>query len=73
MSKGEKLNKRKQHLKVLILQYAQSILEMANNIDSKNINQVISLIKANIKVLESDVKHSFSKHETQDFNYKEYN
>ena len=46
---------------------------MANNIDSRNINQVMSLIKANVKVLESDVKHSFNKHETQDFDYKEYN
>ena len=46
---------------------------MADSIDAKNINQVISLIKANIRVLESDVKNSFNKHETQDFNYREYN
>ena len=46
---------------------------MANSIDAKNINQVISLIKANIKVLETDVRDSFSKHDTQDFNYREYN
>ena len=46
---------------------------MADSIDAKNINQVISLIKANIRVLETDVKNSFSKHDTQDFNYREYN
>ena len=67
------MNKRNQHLKVLVLQYVHSILEMADSIDAKNINQVISLIKANIRVLESDVKNSFNKHETQDFNYREYN
>ena len=67
------MSKRNQHLRVLILQYAQSILEMANSVDTKNINQVISLIKANIRVLESDVKQSFTKHETQDFDYKEMN
>ena len=67
------MNKRKQHLKVLILQYAQSILEMANNISPKNINQVISLIKANIRVLENDVKQSFRKNDYDDFNYKEMN
>ena len=67
------MSKRNEHLKVLVMQYAQSILELANNIDSKNINQVMSLIKANIRVLESDVKHSFTKHESQDFNYRDYN
>ena len=73
MSKGEKLNKRKQHLRVLLLEYVQSILEMANSVDSKNINQVISLIKANIRVLESDVKESFRKRDYDDFDYKEMN
>ena len=67
------MSKRNQHLRVLVLQYAQSILELANNIDSKNINQVMSLIKANIRVLENDVKHSFTKHESQNFNYRDYN
>ena len=67
------MSKRKQHLKVLILQYAQSILEMANNIDTKNVNQVISLIKANIRVLENDVKESFTKQDHEDFNYREIN
>ena len=67
------MNKRKQHLKVLILQYVQSILEMANNVDTKNINQVISLMKANIRVLENDVKESFTKQDHEDFNYREIN
>ena len=67
------MNKRNNHLKVLVLEYVQSVLEMASNIDAKNINQVISLIKANIRVLENDVKNSFSKHDTQDFDYKEMN
>ena len=46
---------------------------MANNVDTKNINQVISLIKANIRVLEDDVKTSFTKQDHEDFNYKEMN
>ena len=73
MSKGEKLNKRKQHLKVLVLEYVHSILQLADNINPNNINQVISLIKANIKVLENDVKQSFMKKDYEDFNYKEMN
>ena len=67
------MSKRNQHLKVLVLQYAQSVLELANNIDAKNINQVMSLIKANTRVLENDVKNSFTKHDSQDFNYRDYN
>ena len=67
------MSKRNDHLKVLVLQYAQSILEMADNINAKNINQVVSLIKANIKVLESDVKNSFTRHDTQDMGYRDYN
>ena len=67
------MNKRNNKLRVLLLQYVQSILEMANNVDAKNINQIVSLIKANIRVLENDVKQSFNKHETQDFNYRDYN
>ena len=46
---------------------------MANNVDPKNINQVISLIKANIRVLENDVQASFSRQDNEDFNYKEIN
>ena len=67
------MSKRNQHLKVLVLQYAQSVLQMADSIDAKNINQVISLIKANIRVLENDVKNSFNKHSSQDFNYRDIN
>tara|TARA_R100000781_G_scaffold103147_1_gene66729 strand:- start:221 stop:430 length:210 start_codon:yes stop_codon:yes gene_type:complete len=66
-------NKRKQHLRMLILQYVQSVLEMATTVDPKNINQVISLMKANIRVLENDVKSSFNKREYEDFDYKELN
>ena len=66
-------NKRKKHLRVLVLQYVQSVLEMAPNIDPKNINQIISLMKANIKVLENDVRSSFAKREYEDFDYKELN
>ena len=67
------MSKRNAHLRVLLLQYVQSVLEMANSVNAKNINQVVSLIKANIRVLENDVKHSFSRHETQDFDHRDYN
>ena len=67
------MSKRNDNLRVLLLQYVQSVLEMANSVDTKNINQIVSLIKANIRVLENDVKHSFSRHETQDFNHRDYN
>ena len=67
------MSKRNDNLRVLLLQYVQSVLEMANSVDAKNINQVISLVKANIRVLENDVKHSFSRHETQDFDHRDYN
>ena len=67
------MSKRNDNLRVLLLQYVQSVLEMANSVDTKNINQIVSLIKANIRVLENDVKHSFSRHETQDLDYREYN
>ena len=65
--------KRNQHLKVLVLEYVQSILQMADSISAKNINQVVSLIKANIRVLENDVKNSFNRHDTQDTGYRDYN
>ena len=58
---------------MLILQYVQSVLEMATSVDPKNINQVISLMKANIRVLENDVKNSFAKRENDDFAYREFN
>ena len=67
------MSKRNDNLRVLLLQYVQSVLEMANSVDTKNINQIVSLIKANVRVLENDVKQSFNKHETQDFNYRDYN
>ena len=67
------MSKRNDNLRVLLLQYVQSVLEMANSVNTKNINQVVSLIKANIRVLENDVQHSFSRHETQDFDHREYN
>jgi len=65
--------KRNQHLRVLLLQYAQSILEMANSVDTKNINQVLSLVKANIRVLENDVKESFNKRSYEDIEERVYN
>ena len=67
------MSKRNDNLRVLLLQYVQSVLEMANSVDAKNINQIISLVKANIRVLENDVKQSFNKHETQDFDHRDYN
>ena len=67
------MSKRNDNLRVLLLQYVQSVLEMANSVDAKNINQIVSLIKANIRVLENDVRQSFSRHETQDFDHRDYN
>ena len=75
MSKGEKLNsnKRNQHLRLLLLEYTQGIIDMASNVSTKNINQIVSLIKANIKVLENDVQQSFTKRDDEDFCYREMN
>ena len=67
------MSKRNNHLKVLIMEYVQSIIEMADSVNTKNINQVVSLIKANVRVLENDVKNSFSRHDTQDMGYRDYN
>ena len=67
------MSKRNEYLKASIVQYATSVLQLVDSVKSNNINQIVSLIKANIRVLENDIKHSFSKHETQDFEYKEYN
>ena len=67
------MSKRRDHLKVAVVQYAASILELVDGIKSNNINQVLSLIKANIRVLENDVKTSFNRHETQDMGYRDYN
>ena len=67
------MSKRNDYLKAAVMQYATSILQLVNSIKSNNINQVVSLIKANIRVLENDIKHSFEKHDNQNFDYKEYN
>jgi len=64
---------REEQLKIVVVQYAQSILEMVNHISPKNINQTVSLIKANLKVLEDDVRNTFVKSPDEDFNYREYN
>ena len=67
------MKKRNNHLKVLIMQYAQSVLEMVDTVDKKNINQVLSLVKANIRVLENDVKESFNKGNYEDMGERVYN
>ena len=67
------MKKRKQHLRILMLEYAQSIIELSSSVDPKNVNQILSLIKANIRVLENDVKESFTKRDNDDFSYREYN
>ena len=65
---------KKEDLQVIVMQYVKSILEMVDSISSKNINQVVSLIKANVRVLEDDVRKSFTKEDyNQDFNYRDYN
>ena len=65
---------KKEDLQVIVMQYVKSILEMVDSISSKNINQVVSLIKANVRVLEDDVRKSFTKESyNQDFNYRDYN
>ena len=65
---------KKEDLQVIVMQYVKSILEMVDSISPKNINQVVSLIKANVKVLEDDVRKSFTKESyNQDFNYRDYN
>ena len=65
---------KKENLQVIVMQYVKSILEMVDSISSRNINQVVSLIKANVRVLEDDVSKSFAKEDyNQDFNYRDYN
>ena len=46
---------------------------MTDSVNTRNINQVVSLIKANISVLENDVKQSFNRKDSQNFDYREYN
>ena len=67
------MSKRTDYLKTSVIQYATSVLQLVDSIKSNNINEVVSLMKANIKVLEHDVKQSFKKHETQDFKYRDFN
>ena len=55
-------------LRELVCQYTTSVIQMIDNITSDNINQTISLIKANIKVLESDVSESFAKRTNNNYN-----
>ena len=47
-------------LKAVVADYATSVINMINSITKDNINQTVSLIKANIKVLEDDVSKSFA-------------
>ena len=67
------MSKRNDYLKTAVIQYATSVLQLVDTIKPNNINQILSLIKANTRVLENDVKNSFSKHETQDLGYRDYN
>ena len=67
------MSKRNDNLRVLLLQYVQSVLEMANNVNTKNINQIVSLVKANVRVLENDVKESFNKGNYEDMGERVYN
>jgi len=67
------MSKRNNHLKVLLMEYIQSILEMTDSANTRNINQIVSLIKANIRVLENDVKQSFNRQDNQELDYREYN
>jgi len=67
------MRKRNDYLKTAVIQYATSVLQLVDTIKPSNINQILSLIKANTRVLENDVKNSFSKHETQDLGYRDYN
>jgi tRNA1(Val) A37 N6-methylase TrmN6 len=46
---------------------------MVNSIKLKNVNQAFSLTKANLTVLEDDIKKTFSSHEKTSFDYTEYN
>ena len=67
------MSNKEEKLKVAFVQYAKSILEMVNSIKLKNVNQAFSLTKANLTVLEDDIKKTFSSHEKTSFDYTEYN
>ena len=65
---------KKEDLQVMVMEYVKSILETVDSINPRNINQVVSLIKANIVVLEDDVRKSFTKEAySNDFNYRDMN
>ena len=65
---------KKEQLQVTVVEYAKSILQMVENITPKNINQVVSLIKANVRVLEDDVRKSFTKEDYRhDYNHRDIN
>jgi len=65
--------KHEDYLKKLLVEYAHSILQLVDGIKSSNVNQVLSLIRANNKVLENDIKKSFNTDITQDYARREYN
>ena len=68
------MSKPKEHFQAVVMEYVKSILETVDSINSKNINQVVSLMKANIRVLEDDVRKSFLKDSySRDFNYRDIN
>ena len=47
---------------------------MVENITPKNINQVVSLIKANVRVLEDDIRKTFTKENYgRDYDYRDIN
>ena len=67
------MSNKEEQLKVAFVQYAKSILEMVNSLKIKNVNQAFSLTKANLTVLEDDIKKTFSSYEKTSFNHTEYN
>ena len=65
---------KKEQLQVTVVEYAKSILQMVENITPKNINQVVSLIKANVRVLEDDIRKTFTKDNyDRDYDYRDIN
>ena len=61
------------YLKRIVIDYAYSILQLVDGIKGNNIHQVISLIKANIKVLENDARKSPGNTNQRDYTQREYN
>ena len=60
MKMRKKQNPLNSKLKAVVADYATSVIELISSVTKDNINQTISLIKANIKVLEDEVNKSFS-------------